>query len=71
MMLEAATDANIEAVVSATGTSKGAAILFQQDKLSEVSGALTRVLSKGPLAQQMKNYAHTSSDELKVKFASW
>ena len=58
MMLEAATDSNIEAVVSATGTSKGAAILFQQNKLSEVSNASARVSSKNPLAQQMKNYAH-------------
>ena len=58
MMLEAVTDTNIEAVLSATGTSKGAAILFQQDKLSEVSSASTRVSFKSPLARQMKNYAH-------------
>lgn len=57
MMLEAVMDANIEAVVSATGTSKGAAILFQEEKLSEVSSASTRFSCKNPLAQQMRNYA--------------
>ena len=57
MMLEAVMDANIEAVVSATGTSKGAAILFQEETLSEVSSTSTRFSYKNPLAQQMRNYA--------------
>ena len=59
MMLEAVTETDIEAVVSATGTSKGAAILFQKEKLSEVSSAPAQFSRQNQLAQQMKNYAKT------------
>ena len=59
MMLEAVTETDIEAVVSATGTSKGAAILFQKEKLSEVSSAPVQFSRQNQSAQQMKNYAKT------------